>query len=114
MFAASLFALTLFACCFASLANNAPSPTLWLPKKEFSLKSETLLTQALLMFCRQSKVAFFTTRTKDLVAFVCVQFIITSFPSFHKPMKVFLHLPILSGEMGLHTLLSRERRKGRV
>lgn len=50
------------------------------------------------MFCKQSKVAFFSTRMKNLVAFICVQFIITSFPSFHKPLEVFLHLPILSGE----------------
>lgn len=50
------------------------------------------------MFCRQSKVAFFATRMKNPVAFVCVQFIITSFPSFHKSVKVFLHLPILSEE----------------
>lgn len=50
------------------------------------------------MFCRQSEVAFFATRMKTPVAFVCVQFIITSFPSFHKAMKIFLHLPIPSEE----------------
>lgn len=50
------------------------------------------------MFCRQSKVAFFPTRMKTRVAFVCVQFIITSFPSFRKPVKIFSHLPILSEE----------------
>lgn len=71
MFTASLLALTLFACCFASLANNAPSHTLQLPKKEFSLKYLILLTQAL--FCRQNKVALFVTRMKNLVGFfVCV------------------------------------------
>lgn len=72
MFAASLLALTLFACCFASLTNNAPSRTLELPKKEFSLKYWILLTQALFMFCRQSRVARFVTRMKNLVTAFCV------------------------------------------
>lgn len=57
---------------------------------------------------------FLHDQNEESNSFVCVQFIITSFPSFHKPVNVFLHLPILSEEIGLQPLLSRERGKSRV
>lgn len=57
---------------------------------------------------------FLHDQNEDTNSFVCVQFIITSFPSFHIPMNVFLHLPILPGEIGLPALLSGERGKSKV
>lgn len=106
MFTPSLLALSLSACCFASLANNAPSRALQLPKKEFSLKYWILLTQALFMFCRQNKVALSMPRMKNLVAFVCVAYFISFLSSTHE-VAAFLHLPILSGKTGLQDFLPR-------